>query len=410
MAWPSGLERVLVWIRAFRKSRAGTETLRNISTYCGETYDENRLLQIAAPPQGATISRLVELTAPSSMIANVRVVLSLACMGAELRFAERQTCIDQARPMGSASEGIHVTPDDAAAPPRIMPGTSPLAQVVPCRGQPPVGAPVVCVKGGFTLMGDLDLLGTEEPHLDPAPLRAMYISPFFMDAAEFTVERLRPLATSPEWELPVEKSAVDGKYMIDDTQLCTWSKIGGDRLPVNCLPWASADAICRSVQGMLPSEAQWEHAARGHGHGFLYPWGNQPATACCTSSLARAPYNAPNCGGPGPEPVDSHPAERCDGVGDVSLDGVKDLAGSLRELLRDPFRSRMEEESLGCIPTRLGVVTDPECVVGVTPKTHGLRGHSFKSDLFEARVTMREEYFLPATDLGFRCIYPNGGM
>jgi len=54
-----------------------------------------------------------------------------------------------------------------------------------------------------------------------------------------------------------------------------WPIEGHDWQPVNCLPWSAADAYCRTQNSRLPTEAEWEYAARGT-DGRVYPWGNTP--------------------------------------------------------------------------------------------------------------------------------------
>jgi formylglycine-generating enzyme required for sulfatase activity len=86
------------------------------------------------------------------------------------------------------------------------------------------------------------------------------------------------------------------------------------RHPVVFVSWEDASACATWLGGRLPSEAEWEKAARGI-EGREYPWGNEFVAGYCNSSEAKTD---------GTRPVDAHP----DGA---SPYGVMDLAGNVWE-------------------------------------------------------------------------------
>jgi formylglycine-generating enzyme required for sulfatase activity len=90
--------------------------------------------------------------------------------------------------------------------------------------------------------------------------------------------------------------------------------------PVVNVNWYSALAFCRWAGKRLPSEAEWEFAARG-GLNTLFPWGDQPVDG------TRANYSGSRLGGT--SPVGTYPANRY---------GLFDMAGNVWQFLADEWK------------------------------------------------------------------------
>jgi sulfatase modifying factor 1 len=115
---------------------------------------------------------------------------------------------------------------------------------------------------------------------------------------------------------------------------CNGGVPGHGNHPVNCVDLAQATAYCAALGKRLPSEQEWEWAARGADRGTTYPWGNEPpgARACWDGKGNEAGLGRRWAGGTGTCAVGTHPAGS-------SPQGIQDLAGNVLELVASDDRS-----------------------------------------------------------------------
>jgi formylglycine-generating enzyme required for sulfatase activity len=122
------------------------------------------------------------------------------------------------------------------------------------------GAPMMLVTAGEFWMGSPDGEGKE----DERPRHQVFLDAFYMDKFEVTVSRYDQFMQSTDRSKPMDWKQVDVT-----TQ---------GNLPVIGVDWTDADSYCRWAGKRLPTEAEWEKAARGT-DGRTYPWGNEEPTA-----------------------------------------------------------------------------------------------------------------------------------
>lgn len=161
----------------------------------------------------------------------------------------------------------------------------------------------------------------------------------------------------------------------------------GEAMPMTNVSWHDARAACAFRGGRLPSEVEWEHAARGNDD-RLYPWGSWHPD-CPYADLWGDMWGS--CGAFGPSPVGSAPKG-------ASPFGALDLAGNVLEWVDDLYDGRGWDAVEPVDPRR----ADPWA------KRHGVRGGSWDYDVVHSlRVSDRGGYPSELRDatLGFRCAF-----
>jgi len=160
------------------------------------------------------------------------------------------------------------------------------------------------------------------------PYHPVYLDAFDIDRYEVTVLQYRECVEQGACSLPAA----------DD--YCNYAVAGREYHPVNCVSWDQANTYCAWAGKRLPTEAEWEKAARGTDD-RLYPWGD--ATATCQYAVIND-GGGDGCGTDGTLPVGSRPAG-------VSPYGIHDLAGNVLEWVADWYDYSYYWESPASNPT-----------------------------------------------------------
>ena len=243
------------------------------------------------------------------------------------------------------------------------------------------------------------------------PARPTTVAPFQIDAREVTNEEFADFLNTigPSVHVQVDEEQGYPRYVryrlrsTDDFLLYDlwkdWRGIelqsdasfrprpGFEKLPVTLVTWLGARLFCKNSGKRLPTEAEWEFAARGV-EGRTYPWGSAQ----------------PDCRGvhlPSDGSLSLANPSRCDNEreipfavmsapGDRTPEGVSDLAGNVAEWVDDTDLVNRDEATYA---TRLGAETSAL-----------YRGGAFNA-AFMARPTARNFHlaFNAAQNLGFRC-------
>ncbi len=179
------------------------------------------------------------------------------------------------------------------------------------RTNPLDGAAMVWVPAGEFLMGNTD----NEGESNERPQHRVYLDGYWIYKYEVTVAQYRAFCAATGWALPPFPSGHSWKGKAG------WADPALQNHPIVNVTWHDATAYAAWAGAQLPTEAQWEKAARGT-EGRIYPWGNAWDLAKCANDANS------DSKGISTWPVGSFPAG-------VSWCGAHDMAGNVWEWCAD---------------------------------------------------------------------------
>lgn len=243
--------------------------------------------------------------------------------------------------------------------------SSPATPVMQTKINAKDDAAMVLIPEGAFIMGSQET--DEETFSDEQPQRSVTLSGFWMYQYPVTVKQYKKFATDTKREMP-EAPSYDPQWFQEE-------------LPMVNVTWEDANAYSEWVGGKLPTEAQWERAARGT-EGQKYPWGNtfDDNKLWCSVVTKRDK----------PAPV-NRKTNVC-----VSPSGCVDMAGNIQQWCNDWYQADYQKSAPAKDPT--GPDTGDE---------HLLRGGSWSKSNQRDFRTARRDRDAPtskAIDWGFRVV------
>jgi len=154
---------------------------------------------------------------------------------------------------------------------------------------PPPGSPgAECPRGMIAIPAGSFTMGSPDGDDRERPPHPVQVNAFCLDATEVSVADYHACLKAGRCFSPAaSRWAGPGSYTAAPAldPACNWDSRGRDAHPMNCTPWSFAQEYCDAVGKRLPTEEEWEYAARGPA-GVRYPWGAAEPTAGVCWNLA----------------------------------------------------------------------------------------------------------------------------
>ena len=213
------------------------------------------------------------------------------------------------------------------------------------------------------------------------PAHAVVVDSFWIDRTEVNNARFRRCIDMGVCEEPACWTGHD--FFKDDVDF------NGPDQPVVCVNWYQAEAYCGWAGGRLPTEAEWEYAARGP-NSLQYPWGNEfsggPVNYCDVNCPKTYADESSDDGHRYTAPVESYPQG-------ASWCGALNMVGNVWEWVADWLDKYSAERQVNPVGPDSGV-------------QRVIRGGAWDGPLFDTRSTVRKggRPGFEIKYLGFRCV------
>ena len=242
------------------------------------------------------------------------------------------------------------------------------------------GATIIWIpEGPFTMGCDFNHNAGFECVYDELPLHTVYTSAYYIDKYEVTNGQYMGCVAAGFCEEPVYKHSL--------TRESYYGEPDFHDFPIIAITWFEANDYCHWVGGRLPTEAEWEKAAKGT-RSKAFPWGDQMPDCDLANSYDNR--TAQFCVGDTAK-IGSYPAG-------ASTYGVLDMAGNVWEWVNDWYSPEYY---------RYSPLNDPEGIETGSDKV--IRGGGYDYSWGKLRIPYRSNHHPNQRHLsfGFRCVNPN---
>ena len=243
---------------------------------------------------------------------------------------------------------------------------------------------LIYIPAGQFWMGSTDV--EAGLRIDQLPKHQVTLGAYWIDRTEVTNAMYKRCVEAGACRAPVKSDSATRKLYYGNPDYADY--------PVIWISWDDASDYCRWAGRRLPSEAEWERAARGDAGSNNFPWGSTPPTG------ERVNFCDANCS------LDWKDASIDDGFADTSpvgyyqagasLYGLLDMAGNVWEWVNDFYDKNFYQSASSVFVNPFGPASGTERV---------LRGGSFENAEEDIRSANRFSFGQDAatSSFGFRC-------